>query len=99
MAKLNRRIRPTMRAFRDKYGLGQREVAATLGISRMHISHVETGIRTLSEPLQTLLRIFDAYPEVFRDRLAELDIELPAPGQSTGRRRRTRHARTQDNPA
>ena len=75
MSKLQRRIRPTMREFRERYGLTQPQAAAVLGLrARLHISHVEIGNRRMSESVQTLIRIFVAYPQVFRDRLAELEM-------------------------
>ena len=73
MRKLQRRNRPTMRAFRERYGLSQRQAADVLGLrSRLHVSHVEIGNRQMSEPVQLLIRVFMVYPRVFRDRLAEI---------------------------
>ncbi len=93
MAKLQRRIRPTRRAFRDLYGLTQRQAAEVLGLrSTLHVSHCETGNRQMSEPVQLLIRVFCTYPDVFRDRAAELGMELRPPRDSapTHRRRRPR---------
>ena len=91
MAKLQRRIRPTMRAFRDLYGLTQRQAAAVLGLrSTLHVSHVEIGNRQMSEPVQLLIRVFYTYPDVFRDRAAELGMELRPPDEPTSTRRRRR---------
>ena len=88
MAKLNRRHRPTVQAFRAKCGLSQGETAKILDLSRLFISQIETGYRQPSRPVQLLVRIFEAYPDVLRDRMAELEM----------RRGRRRRAPTQDHP-